>query len=368
VLLGAADRECGYAWGEAAARRLSAEALLLEAAQRLGRDRLAGHEPVDPETQDLIRQAEAEMAAACALQERLHDPSLGQTRARLSSLKDGHLTVYPVHPADRDAGPGATPEAPGAGGRGPSPRGERLRQTYDIEVETFTALVRLKELKEYGKVFSRARWRPQEYGELAKYVDRNATAIQIVLDKAAVALGTAPGGAYVASKINAPRDIASAVYETIRGHLKLEYDFEPPTPGEDQQVIRLAHEVYVREKATCIEIALFYAAALEAAGAAPAVIVLKRRAGFHAVGGFFEVGSERSIEHVVQDPAAIRGLVGTDKLRVVETTGLCAMKGTKKPFHQACGEAEGTIQTDTPIALVNILAARNSGIHPLEFS
>jgi hypothetical protein len=178
------------------------------------------------------------------------------------------------------------------------------------------------------------------------------------------ALGSAFGGVYVSSRINAPRDIASAVYEAIRGNLRLQYDFEPPTPGEDEQVIRLAREVFVRDAATCVEIALFFAAALEAAGAAPAVIIIQRASGLHAIGGFFELDAERDVKHIVHDPAAIWALIDADRLRVVETTGLCAMKGKKKPFDQACEEAEGLIRTDTPLALINILAARKLGLHP----
>jgi hypothetical protein len=211
---------------------------------------------------------------------------------------------------------------------------------------------------------ARLKWRPGNYHELAKYVDRNAVAIETLLDRARTALGAGFGGMYAMSKFAADREIASAIYEAIRGNTRLQYEFEPPTPGEEEQEIRLAREVLVSEAATCIDLALLFAAALEAAGAAPAIVVVQRRTGPHAIGGFFERGTELDVEHIVSDPDAIRALVDTGKVRLIETTGLSSTKGKKKPFDRACDEATGLIKTDTPLAVVNIMAARKLGLKP----
>jgi len=118
------------------------------------------------------------------------------------------------------------------------------------------------------------------------------------------------------------------------------------------------------EAATCLDLALLFAAIVEAAGGAPAILIVRRAEGLHAIGGSFDMGAELDIDHVTTDAEAIRALVTDRKLTVVETTGLSATRGKKKPFDRACDEAVGLLTADTPLALINVMAARKLGIKP----
>ena len=96
-LLPAADPECGYAWGEALARHLLAESLLLQAAQQLGRACLSPERPPGAICQ-LLENAESQLARCRALRARIGDPALADTERLLRDLAEGVLTSYPLRP------------------------------------------------------------------------------------------------------------------------------------------------------------------------------------------------------------------------------------------------------------------------------
>jgi tetratricopeptide (TPR) repeat protein len=98
VLLAATDPECAYAWGEAAARHLRAEALLLQAAERHGRPEFDPDRPgmLSPDVRSLIESAHDELAASCRLEERIQDPRRREIDEVRDELRRGRLTWYPV--------------------------------------------------------------------------------------------------------------------------------------------------------------------------------------------------------------------------------------------------------------------------------
>jgi tetratricopeptide (TPR) repeat protein len=123
TLLAATDPECGYAWGEAEARHFRAEALLLQAAQYLGRPDFvpATLDQFPGEVRQRIYEAREELTRCCALRQRIRDLKVLQTVDVLNRLNGGQLTRYPLHrgPAhhfhppgrylrlDRESGPGS---------------------------------------------------------------------------------------------------------------------------------------------------------------------------------------------------------------------------------------------------------------------
>jgi tetratricopeptide (TPR) repeat protein len=124
-LVAAADPECLYAWGIAEGRQLLAEALLLQAAQKLGQaefvpkrlDRL----PAD--VRDLIDRAREQLDQALELWRRLRDPESvaeinpkgERTKRVLEGLDGGIITEYPLvavaDPAQTST-PQGTPQEP----------------------------------------------------------------------------------------------------------------------------------------------------------------------------------------------------------------------------------------------------------------
>jgi len=108
-LLAANDPECGYAWGIAEGRHLRGEALLLKAAQELGRsDFVPARLKEMPEgIQGFIAEARVELNAALDWWRKLRDPESRakinprgkRTEKSLKKLKSGVLSVYPLKSA-----------------------------------------------------------------------------------------------------------------------------------------------------------------------------------------------------------------------------------------------------------------------------
>ena len=123
-LLAATDRECGYAWGEGDARHLLAEALLLRAAQALGRADFAPARFDDLPTavRECIDAAREQLTVCRELRQRIQDPKAAQTEALLDELAGGVLTSYPLEVIPL---PAAQPPAPPLGESAPEDEGEQ---------------------------------------------------------------------------------------------------------------------------------------------------------------------------------------------------------------------------------------------------
>lgn len=95
-LLAATTPACGYAWGEAEARHLRAEALLLQAAQHLGRPHYAPtyFEQLPADLRQLIGTAHEELTRCQTLRQRIQDPKIRQTANTLNRLNEGELTRF----------------------------------------------------------------------------------------------------------------------------------------------------------------------------------------------------------------------------------------------------------------------------------
>jgi len=97
-LLAATDPECGYAWGEAEALHLLAQAMLLRAAQALkSADFVPGRfKSLPPGVRSLIDAARGYLENCVALRRKIQDAKLKDTEALLGSLDEGILTEYPL--------------------------------------------------------------------------------------------------------------------------------------------------------------------------------------------------------------------------------------------------------------------------------
>ncbi len=116
-LLAATDSECLYTWAIVEGRHLLAEALLLQAAQKLGQTEFAPKrlDRLSAEVQDLIGRAREELDQALELWRQLRDPESDadinprgeRTRHVIEQLDGGILTEYPLAPQTAE-----TPEKP----------------------------------------------------------------------------------------------------------------------------------------------------------------------------------------------------------------------------------------------------------------
>jgi len=105
-LLAATDPECLYAWGIAEGRHLLGEALLLQAAQKLGQAEFVPKrlDRLPAEARDLIGRAREQLGEALELWRKLKDPESAadinprgeRTRRVIEQLDGGVLTEYPL--------------------------------------------------------------------------------------------------------------------------------------------------------------------------------------------------------------------------------------------------------------------------------
>ena len=139
-LLAANDPECLYAWGIVEGRHLRGEALLLQAAQKLGHaDFAPGRlDRLPAEVRELIGRAREELDQAMELWRKLRDPESEaeinphgeKTRQALERLEGGVLTEYPLEPV-RPEIPAVSQETPGSGpGTGETRSAPRVLISY----------------------------------------------------------------------------------------------------------------------------------------------------------------------------------------------------------------------------------------------
>ncbi len=97
-LLAATDEQCGYAWGIVAGRHLRAEALLLQAAQTLGRPDFvpAKFDKLPAKVRDLIEKARKELKQSQKLRKKIKDAKITDTEELQERLDGGVLTEYPL--------------------------------------------------------------------------------------------------------------------------------------------------------------------------------------------------------------------------------------------------------------------------------
>jgi hypothetical protein len=107
-LLAATNPACGYAWGEADALQLLAEALLLHAAQLLGRPTIlpARRDDLPPDVRTLLGEGQKHLERCLDLRRHIRSGKRADTEQLLRLLEQGVLTAYPLRPQRPGDGPG----------------------------------------------------------------------------------------------------------------------------------------------------------------------------------------------------------------------------------------------------------------------
>ncbi|WP_414833981.1 DUF3320 domain-containing protein [Afifella sp. YEN Y35] len=154
--------------------------------------------------------------------------------------------------------------------------------------------------------------------------------------------------------------LAAAIYSAVTG-LGLHYALPPASFERRGQKVRRPSTVLAEGLATCLDTSLLFAAALEAAGLHPIIVLFAD----HATTGVWL--RPRTLPHTVENDASeIRKAIAARELLVFETTGV-----THRPpmmFNQAClsaGERLGEEHELSFVAAVDVARSRSSGVTPL---
>lgn len=200
---------------------------------------------------------------------------------------------------------------------------------------------------------------------LAAFVLPNDPAVMRILDRAAESLREHTGRAALNGYQDKSRERVwqqiAAIHHAI-GHERLRY-INPPASFElTGQKIRFPSDILAQQFATCLDLALLFAACCEQAGLHPLVLLHDG----HAYAGCWLV--DRTLaEPAIDDQQTIRKLVQLEELGAFELTVLTADDpGT---LEKAALLAAPHLEPDTPFRLaLDIRRARSARIHPLPLS
>jgi hypothetical protein len=162
-----------------------------------------------------------------------------------------------------------------------------------------------------------------------------------------------------------------AVYFCLQERYDITYEYEPHFDAPDWQMIRFHHKVLDVDEleGTCIDLALLFAACLENVHRQPLIIIVKTGNGVqHAVIGCWR---ERSLATaaVIRDEAQLRRWVKSGEILVLDSKGFPKTKEfpERMPFARCQKEGKRTVENYPLVYALNILAARDAGIAPMQF-
>lgn len=217
--------------------------------------------------------------------------------------------------------------------------------------------VRLLARDEWGGVADMAQLLPA-------FVMPNDSAIARILRNAAERLAEHghPSGldGYQSSDPGRTYILAAAIYSAIAG-MGIHYA-EPPASFEDRgQKIRRPATIAEDRLGTCLDLTLLFAAALEAAGLHPVVLMFRG----HAAAGVWL--TKRTFGNTIEpDQMEVRKALASRELIVFETTGVThrpamAMEAAQRTLDHRMGEEEA----HDFVAAIDVRRARSGGITPL---
>jgi len=154
--------------------------------------------------------------------------------------------------------------------------------------------------------------------------------------------------------------IAAAVYEAIRG-LEVTYISPPASFERTGQKVRTTEQVLAERFGTCIDLAVLYAACLEACGLFPVVFVTRN----HAFAGFYaeETYGERA---TVDDVNVLTNLAESGIVVPVELTGVGPGSGSLD-FRGAAKAGADYFRSNHSLlqTMVDLTRARIDGVRPM---
>ncbi len=199
---------------------------------------------------------------------------------------------------------------------------------------------------------------------LCAFVMPNHPAVQGIVAKAATWLEKWKGDpsvlGYTTRNPNEVRMQMAAVYEAIKQEA-IAYCLPPASYETVGQKIRTPDEVTGQKMATCLDLAVLYASALEAMSLNPLIMIHKEHA---YIGCWLE---EKSFAECVQDDVSAllkRTAEGIDEIAVAECTLMTA--GKNASFEEACKIAkEQLVKEDDFRMAIDVERCRGGNIRPL---
>ena len=228
--------------------------------------------------------------------------------------------------------------------------GEELLGTENMEIEILP----------YGQ-WSGCVYMPEL---LCAFVMPNHPAVQGIVAKAATWLEKWKGEpsilGYSTQNPNEVRMQMAAVYEAIKQEA-IAYCLPPASYETVGQKIRTADEIVGQKMATCLDLAVLYASALEAMSLNPLIMIHKEHA---YIGCWLE---EKSFAECVQDDVSAllkRTAEGIDEIAIAECTVMTAGKNVS--FEDACKTAKELLAKEGDFRMaIDVERCRGGNIRPL---
>lgn len=228
--------------------------------------------------------------------------------------------------------------------------GEELLGTENMEIEILP----------YGQ-WSGCVYMPEL---LCAFVMPNHPAVQGIVAKAATWLEKWKGEpsilGYSTQNPNEVRMQMAAVYEAIKQEA-IAYCLPPASYETVGQKIRTADEIVGQKMATCLDLAVLYASALEAMSLNPLIMIHKEHA---YIGCWLE---EKSFAECVQDDVSAllkRTAEGIDEIAIAECTVMTAGKNVS--FEDACKTAKELLAKEDDFRMaIDVERCRGGNIRPL---
>ncbi|MBO5342117.1 MAG: DUF3320 domain-containing protein [Lachnospiraceae bacterium] len=199
---------------------------------------------------------------------------------------------------------------------------------------------------------------------LCAFVMPNHPAVQGIVAKAALWLEKWKGDpailGYSTQNPNEVRMQMAAVYEAIKQEA-IAYCLPPASYETVGQKIRTPDEITGQKMATCLDLTILYASALEAMGLNPLIMIHKEHA---YIGCWLE---EKSFAECVQDDVSAllkRTAEGIDEIALAECTVMTAGKNVS--FEDACKTAKEQLQKEEEFRMaIDVERCRGGNIRPL---
>ncbi|RVW08232.1 DUF3320 domain-containing protein [Prescottella agglutinans] len=206
---------------------------------------------------------------------------------------------------------------------------------------------------------------PIYYEALGAFVQPNTRAVLSVLDGASEILGRNTDSAAIDGYQGGPEraaQIAAAVYESLRSR-RIRY-IEPPASFERTgQKVRTTSQVLEDRFGTCIDLAVAYAACMEAAGLHPLVWLVKG----HAFAGFLRDDNAKIVRATLTEQNALVNLVESGIAVPVEAIYYRDTPDGNFAAAVAAGRRHFA-QPENLRGVVSISGARRDGLTPLPSS
>jgi len=171
--------------------------------------------------------------------------------------------------------------------------------------------------------------------------------------------------------------IARTLYEGLRSRA-IRYDLEPRSYGADWQLVRFHHDVLEKQRGTCIDLAVLFAALLESVHLNPVMFLVSMPPGpqvplereWHALVGCWKNG--HIFPHAVLGAGELRSAL--KDLVVLDTGGVVADTDKTQSFDESLRSGRETLEWALARKdgyrleyAVDVVAARYEGIDPMPF-